>query len=125
MSINTSTGYGPSPSTTRFNRLLFNGQETNFEQWEVKLLGYMRLRKLKDTITADEEDDIDDDQNAELIQYLDDKSLSLVMRDAADDGRKALKILREHYAGSSTPRVLSLYTELTSLVKRTSESVTE
>ena len=34
---------------------------------------------------------------AELIQYLDDKSLLLVIRDVRDNGRKALTILREHY----------------------------
>lgn len=45
---------------------------------------------------------------AELIQFLDDKSLSLVMRDAQDDGRKAWKMLSEHYAGTGKPRVISL-----------------
>ncbi|KAK3708227.1 hypothetical protein RRG08_023636 [Elysia crispata] len=127
MANHTSTGYGS--SATRFNRLLFSGDETNFEQWEVKFLGYMRLQKLKDNIDAGEDVDIDEEKNAEayaeLIQFLDDKSLSLVMRDSADDGRKALQILREHYAGSSTPRIISLYTELTSLIKRREESVTE
>ena len=62
---------------------------------------------------------------AELIQFLDDKSLSLVMRDAVDDGRKALRILRQHYAGSGKPRIISLYTELTSLIKLPSETVTD
>jgi hypothetical protein len=52
---------------------------------------------------------------AELIQFLDDRSLSLVIRDAANDGRKALGILREHYLSKGKPRVISLYTELTSL----------
>ena len=47
------------------------------------------------------------------------------MRDAADVGRKALQILREHYAGFSTPGIISLYTELTFLIKRREESVTE
>ena len=42
---------------------------------------------------------------------MDDCSLSLVMKDACDDGRKALKILREHYAGKGKPRVTSLYTD--------------
>ncbi|XP_073671661.1 sialoadhesin-like [Paramisgurnus dabryanus] len=41
---------------------------------------------------------------AELIQFLDDKSLMLVMREAADDGRAAMKILREYYAGKGKPR---------------------
>ena len=52
---------------------------------------------------------------AQLIQCLDDRSLSLVMRDAKDNGRKALQILRNHYMGKSKPCVLPLYTKLTSL----------
>ena len=39
------------------------------------------------------------------------------MRDARDDGRKALKILREHYAGSSKPKIITLFTQLTNLKK--------
>ena len=92
----------------------------------MKFLGYMRLHKLKDVILSEDED-VDQEKNeeafAELIQFLDDRSLSLVMRDAVDDGRAALKILLEHYAGASTPRIISLYTELTSLVKKNEESV--
>ena len=103
------TGYGPS---SRYGRLLFDGDERKYEQWEVKFLGYMRLRKLKDSITAADDVDITAAKNeetfAELIQFLDDKSLALVMRDARDDGRKALKILRAHYAGTGKPRVISL-----------------
>ena len=85
--------------------------------------------KLKDTITAAEDTDIDAAKNeeafAELIQFLDDKSLALVMRDAQDDGRKALKILRAHYAGTGKPRVISLYMELTSLVKLVHQTATD
>ncbi len=81
----------------------------------------MRLQKLKDTIVASSDDEIDDDKNAEafaeLIQFLDHKTLSLVMRDAVDDRQKALQILREHYAGTGKGRVISLYTELTLLIQ--------
>ena len=123
-----STGYGPSASS-KHSRLLFDGNEEHYEQWEVKFLAYMRLQKLKDVILTDDGESVDESKNeeayAELVQFLDDKSLSLVMRDAADDGRAALKILREHYAGSSTPRIISLYTELTSLVKKNEESITD
>ena len=98
---------------------MFDGDERKYEQWEVKFFGYMTLQKLKDTILAANDDDVDQGKNelafAELIQFLDDKSLSLVMRDARDDDRKALQILRAHYAGSGKPRIISLYTELTSL----------
>ena len=66
-----------------------------------------------------EENDIDVARNAdvfaEIVQCLDDRSLTLVMRDAKDDGRKAIEILREHYVGKGKPRVIALYTELTSL----------
>ncbi|CAH3166965.1 unnamed protein product, partial [Porites lobata] len=65
-----------------------------------------------------------EERYAELIQFLDNKGLSLVMRDAADDSRKALKILRAHYASQSNPRIITLYTELTSLEMGTNETVT-
>ncbi|KAL1269568.1 hypothetical protein QQF64_031857 [Cirrhinus molitorella] len=128
------TGYGPRRDAgNRWNRLYFDGDEKQYELWETKFLGHMRLLGLKDTLlsqTAPRADDEDvanknEEAYAELIQYLDDKSLSLVMRDATDDGRKALQILRAYYAGKGKPRVISLYTELTSLQKTANESVTD
>ena len=46
---------------------------------------------------------------------LDNKSLSLVIRDARDNGRKALRILREHYLSKGKLKVISLCTALTPL----------
>ena len=130
-------------TTSRWSRLCFDGDEQRYELWETKFLAHLRLQGLRDIIlnepvaapppregeeleTRDEEEE---DKNAlayaELIQFLDDKSLSLVMREAADDGRKALRILRDYYAGKGKPRIISLYTELTSLQKSSSESVTD
>ena len=106
------TGYGPR------HRLLFDGDEAKYELWEVKFLGYMRLHKLYDVITPgnDMPDEAKNaDAFAELVQCLDDRSLSLVIRDATNDGRKALLILQEHYIGKGKPRIISLYTKLTSL----------
>ena len=105
--VTLATGYGPS------RRLMFDGDETKYELWEIKL---------HDVILAegelDEENRVKNiDAFAQLIQCLDDRSLSLVMRDAKDDGKKALQILRNHYMGKSKPRVLALYTELTSLLR--------
>ena len=37
------------------------------------------------------------DSYVKMIQLLDDKSLSLIMRDVPNNGRKALKILRDYY----------------------------
>ena len=121
-----------SSSCSRWSRLVFDGDERNYELWETKL----RLQKLKDTIfnepTMGEGADAlaeDAAKNAEayaeLIQFLDDKSLSLVMREAADDGRKALKIVRDYHAGKGKPWIVSLYTELTTLKKSSSEIVTD
>ncbi len=130
-----STGYGPRREAgSRWNRLCFDGDEKNYELWETKFLGHMRLQGLKDTVISEPPTRGDEDEEAanrneeayaELIQYLDDKSLSLVMRDAVDDGRKALRILRAYYAGKGKPRIISLYTELTSLQKTANESVTD
>ena len=89
------TGYGPRRDTRvgRWQRLVFNGDENNFELWEVKFLGHMGMLGLKDTILSTDDPDPEKNEEcyAELIQYLDDQSLS-VMREAADDGSKALPI---------------------------------
>ena len=65
------------------------------------------------------------DAFAELVQCLDDRSLSLIIREAKDDGPKALEVLRQHYQGKGKPRVISLYTELTTLKKTESESIVD
>ena len=107
-------------------RLVFHGDDTKFELWEVKFLGYLRSLKLHEVITADPPDaEKNADVFSELVQLLDDTSLSLIIRDAKDDGKKALKILRDHYIGASKPRIISLYTELTSLKMINTEGATE
>ena len=122
MATTNSTGYGPRRG------LLFDGNESKYELWEVKFLGYMRLQKLYDIFVRLESEkeppneERQADAFAELVQCLDNRSLSLVIRDARDDGRKALEILRQHYQGKGKPRVIALYTELTSLKKRENES---
>ena len=116
-------GYGPK----RSEYLVFDGDENNYEKWEVKLLAYLSLRKLKKTVTCEGGNDAAKNEEAfsEIVQLLDDRSLSLVMRDAKDDGRQALKILREHYAGKGKPRVLSMWTVLSSLVKTPEDTITD
>ena len=122
---------GPGTARVRLqsNRLLFDGVAENYEKWEVKFLAHLRLQGLKKVVTASDGEAIDADQNeevySELVQILDDKSLTLIMRDAADDGRKAIKILRDHYASSRTPRIITLYTELTSLSAGRDENMTD
>ena len=124
--METSTGYGPS----RYSRLYFNGESEKYDIWEEKFLGYLKLKKLKEVVTSKEtltaeQKSKNEEAYAELIQLIDDNSLALIRKDAKDDGRKALAILRKHYVGKGKPRVISLYTELTSLSKSTDQSATE
>ena len=120
-----STGYGPRRG------LLFDGNESKYELWEVKFLGYMRLQKMYNVFVPDASEKDPPDAStqanafAELVQCLDDRSLSLVIRDTRDDGRKALQILRQHYQGKGKPRIIALYTELTSLKKQVNETIVD
>lgn len=113
------TGYGP-------RRAIFNGDETKYELWEVKFLAQMRLHKLYDVFVPNGEDTEPSaskkaDAFAELVQCLDDRSLSLVIREARDNGQRALEVLRQQYQGKGKPRIITLYTELTTLRKSDSE----
>jgi len=47
-----------------------------------------------------------------IVQMIDNRSLSPIIRDTKDNGRKALEITREHYTSSGKPNVIALYTEL-------------
>ena len=80
----------------------------------IKFVLFYNMLQLKSKLeknppNADKNPDI----YAELIQLLDDRSLALSMRDARDNGKKALEILREHYMGQGEPKIIALYTELT------------
>ena len=48
-----------------------------------------------------------------------------MIHEAQDNGRKALEIVRDHYLLKGKPKIISLYTELTSLKKLESETTTE
>ena len=142
------SGYLPS----NHRNLIFNGEETNFEIWETKFLSYLRLQKLLDYVMDEEgkfltapaqtavqgeggaampaapraDDSVKNGEVfATLVQFLDDKSINLIIRDAKNNGREALRILREHYIGSTKPRIIAMYCELTSLSLSQNETVTE
>ena len=118
-----SRGYGLSATQ---KALLFDGDESKYPIWEERMLAYMKVKKLKEFILPGvvASSDKREECYAELIQFLDERSLCLVMRDAKDDGRKALEVLRKHYAGSSEQRIMSLYSTLTSLKMKPNEDVT-
>ena len=81
------TGYGPRRG------LVFDGDENKNELWEVKFLSLMRIQKLHDVFVPSEgEDELDEVKNAngfaELVLHRDDRSLSLTISEAKNDGRK-------------------------------------
>ncbi|GFO13972.1 CCHC-type Zinc finger, nucleic acid binding protein a [Plakobranchus ocellatus] len=124
------TGYGPSANRTF--RILFDGDERKFSLWETKFLGFiMRVRNLHSVFKDLSNQDTpvvankNEEAYAKLVQVLDDRSLSLIIRDAREDGRKALQILHNHYRPTGKPRVITLYNELTSLIKLKHESITD
>ena len=102
---------------TLHQQIVFDGTEDKYGLWETRFLSRLHILKLKDTILREPAGEAavaadpvkNADCYAQLVNALDDKSLSLTSRhDAADDGRKALKLLREHYSGKSKPRILNL-----------------
>ena len=94
----------PTGYETRAAKIFIDDDESKYELWEVKFLGYLRIHYLHQIIlsTTDQSYDMDFVEKnaavfAKLIQYLNDKSLSLVIRNAQDEEGKALTILREDY----------------------------
>ncbi|KAG1685118.1 Autophagy-related protein 2 B [Nymphon striatum] len=75
-------------------------EEEKYELWEIKFMSFMRLQKLHHVFilsageTKPPNEDKLGDAFAELIQCLDDRSLSLVIREAKND-------LQEHYLGKN------------------------
>ena len=69
-----SRGYGRSG---RWDHLIFDGNEKNYEIWEVKMLSYMLLRGLKDVIDPSDPSDeltgddivLNEEAFAELVQF--------------------------------------------------------
>ena len=88
------TGYWPiRDNGCRWNRLLFDGNEERYEIRETKFLGHLRSLGRKDTtfgLNHTGDDERIEEPYLELVEFLDDKSLSLVMEEAADNGRKSL-----------------------------------
>ena len=119
------TGYGPR------SRICFNGDAESFQIWETRFTNYLYTidKGLYEAITGNQEGEHFADNNrrayAELVQVLDEQSLQLVMHDTANNGREAFRILKQHYASTEKPRILSLYEELTTLKMGIDEDTTD
>ena len=123
---NNVTGYGPRVQP------IFEGDERKYEILEGKFLRYLQLKKLRETIHTPLAESAgaeatDENKNAdafsELILCLNNRNLSLAMSDVRNDCGKALIILRGHYRSKGKPKIISLYTELTTLRTTSEENV--
>ncbi|KAK3894751.1 hypothetical protein Pcinc_001475 [Petrolisthes cinctipes] len=81
----TLTGYGPR------HRLVFDGDGEKFELWEAKFRGYLTTKELDGVLQEGSTPEASENKQvyAELIQLLDDRSIALILRDAADKGKEA------------------------------------
>jgi transposase InsO family protein len=123
------TGYGPRA------RLIFNGDIATYNIWETRFINYLytvdeKLVKAIEPRADGVTDDKDFDKKnrrayAELTQVLDERSLELIMTDCKNNGREALKVLRQHYVSTEKPRILALYEELTTLTMTDTENITD
>ena len=70
--------------------LHFDGDVDKYERWECKFLAHMKIKSLKNVFLPGTVASADKREQAfaELVHFIDDRSLNLVMRDADDDGRK-------------------------------------
>ena len=107
---------------------MFTGDEQYYDIWEVRFLGYMALQGLKETILQSSTT-VDSTKNkkayAEVVMLLDEQSLSMIMTDAIDDGRKALEILRDHYKCIGKHRILTLFNKLCNMKYIPEQGLTE
>ena len=121
--MNNLTGYAP-PA----RGLCFDGDSEKWEEWEVKFLAYLNLKKLKKVVMQDGGPTTAaklEEAFSELVQVLDSRSLHLVMRDARDNGREAMRILRNHYAGRGKQRIVSLYKNLCNMKMKDGMNLTD
>lgn len=115
-----------SPTDYKHSRsqLLFDGNYSKYKLWEVKFVSYIWLWKFNDIILSMQDCwEIENygERNAgvfiELIQCLDNKSLSLFIHNAKDNDRKVEETSMKQYVSKGKPNMNNLYTELTPLRK--------
>ena len=72
------TGHNGPALSFGYKNLYFDGDERKFEIWNEKFLGCMKIKKLKDILVGTGEVTQDDNENAysELVQFLDERSIS-------------------------------------------------
>lgn len=136
------TGYGPRqvPSTAMHGRGLpprFDGEEARYHIWEARFLAYLKTIGLKDAILGTElaaganaQEVVEVGRKnelayAELCGCLDDKTQTLILYEAPDDGKKSLEILRHQFESEEKPRIVGLYTELTNVLMADGEELAD
>ena len=119
-----SSGYAP--NILGIERPKFDGNPSNYIEWDTRFKNYLRRLKLAHVL---KEENPNEDQNAdvfmELIDCIDGTSLRLVNNAAAGNGKKAFEILSNHYLGTEEFRVRNVLTEFMSMKHSSKESITQ
>lgn len=115
----------------------FDGDEARYHIWEARFLAYLKTIGLKEAIlgseiaagaNAQEAAEIGRKNElayAEMCGCLDDKTLTLILYESPDDGKKSLEILRRHFESEEKPRIVGLYTELTNVLMANGEELAD
>ena len=101
--------------------LVFDGNKKKFELWEIKMLGYMKLKNLKMHFYKCRWHNRGTKWNSLCRAY------TVSWWKILNPGNERSPILKEHlwYAIGSKPRIITLYNELTTLNKSYSETITD
>ena len=97
--------------------LQFSGGKDDFAYWSEKFEGYMHTKKVRGKLLGTDASNDDEKYSiwAELVQYLDKRSILMLKSECKRNGPEAWKRLSAHFSSSETPRVMNLLEQQTSL----------
>ena len=107
------------------HHLVFSGEEEDFAYWSEVFEGYMHRKKLRKELIGEEESTAEQKYDiwAELIQFLDKRSVMMLTSECRGDGPAAWTLLKSRFANDGTPRRMALLQQLTILVLKENEEM--
>ena len=107
--------------------LQLSGEEDDFAYRSEKFKGYMLTKKLRGQLLGNDTSNNDEKYNnwAELVPFLDKRSIMMLKSECKGNGPEAWKRLSAHSSSSETPRVMNMLEKLTSLSLKPTEEMTD
>ena len=99
----------------------------DFAYWSEKFEGYMHTKKLRGQLLGTDTSNDDEKYNfwAEPVQCLDKRSIMILKAECKGNEPEAWKRLTALYSSSETPRVMNMVEQLTSLLLKLTEDMTD